>query len=257
MKQNLLKNKALFWLGAIHLFVGIVLIFYSFFNEMVVLGINSMIKPIKFALSIWIYSWTMALILNYVTDTRKVKIYSWVAAVCMIFEQIAITFQALRGELSHFNRANFFGMILFSLMGVFILTITLWTVHITYVFIKQKTYDLSPVMVLSIKIGLIYFITFSLFGGYVSSQQRHTVGAADGSRGLWFLNWSRLYGDLRVAHFFGIHALQIIPLFGLLISSRYNTLKATKVIWVFSIVYLSFVSLTMFQALAGMPFFRM
>ncbi len=255
MKQNLLKNKVLFWLGAVHLFVGIMLIFYSFFNETMILGINSMIKPIKFALSIWVYSWTMALILNYVTNTQKVKIYSWVAVVCMTFEQIAITFQALRGELSHFNRANIFGIILFSLMGVFILTITLWTVHITYVFIKQKTYDLSPAMVLSIKIGLIYFVTFSLFGGYVSSLKGHTVGAADGSRGLWLLNWSTLFGDLRVAHFFGIHALQVIPMFGYWVSGKFHISISLKAIWAFSIVYLAFVLLTMIQAMAGLSLF--
>ncbi len=68
MKQNLLKNKVLFWLGSIHLIIFIVLFVYSFFNKIEVLGINSMIKPMKFALSIWLYSWTMALILNYIID---------------------------------------------------------------------------------------------------------------------------------------------------------------------------------------------
>lgn len=125
MKQNLLRNKVLFWLGSVHLLIFIVLFVYSFFNEIEVLGINSMIKPMKFTLSIWIYSWTMALILNYVTDNRKVKIYSWVAVICMGFEQVAITYQAFKGELSHFNTADTFGIILFALMGVFILTITL------------------------------------------------------------------------------------------------------------------------------------
>ncbi len=92
-----------------------------------------MIKPMKFALSIWIYSWTMALILYYVNDIRKVKIYSLVAVIAMCFEQLAITFQAFNGELSHFNSTNSFGIILFALMGVFILTITLWTAYITYI----------------------------------------------------------------------------------------------------------------------------
>ena len=99
MIQNLQKNKALFWLGSVHLFVFIILFIHSFFNDDLVLGINSMYKPIKFALSIWIYSWTMALILNYVKDIRKVIIYSWVAVIAMSFEQIAITFQACSPKL--------------------------------------------------------------------------------------------------------------------------------------------------------------
>ena len=57
----------------------------------------------------------MALILHYVNDKKQVKIYSWIAVISMIFEQIAISFQAFRGELSHFNISNAFGIVLFSL----------------------------------------------------------------------------------------------------------------------------------------------
>lgn len=256
MKQNLLKNKVLFWLGSVHLLIFIALFIYSFFNDVLVLGINSMIKPIKFALSIWIYSWTMALILNNVADNRKVKIYSRVAVICMSFEQIAITYQALKGELSHFNKSNTFGIILFSLMGVFILTITLWTAYITYIFIKQKTYELKPAIILSIKIGLIFFVVFSLFGGYISSLQGHTVGDKDGGNGLWFLNWSTYFGDLRVAHFFGIHSLQIIPLVAFTISKYFDNSKSIKAVKTFSFIYFTFIILTLIQGLWGFPFLK-
>jgi hypothetical protein len=256
MKLNLLKNKILFWLGFIHLLIFITLFNYSFFNEVVVLGINSMVKPMKFALSIWIYSWTMALILNYVTDNRKVEIYSLVAFICMGFEQIAITLQALRGELSHFNISDTFGIILFALMGVFILIITLWTAYITYIFSRQNTYELNEAIVLSIKIGLIFFVVFSLFGGYISSLQGHTVGASDGEKGLWFLNWNTHFGDLRVAHFFGIHSLQIIPLFTLLTSKWFDNSKSINAVKIFSFIYFTFILWTLVQGLLGLPFIK-
>lgn len=255
MKTQLLKNKPLFWLGFAHLLLFIALLSYSPFNNAEVLGINSMLKPIKFALSIWIYSWTMVLILNHFTDLRKVKTYSWVAVICMVFEQIAITFQAFRGELSHFNTANTFGIVLFTLMGIFILTVTLWTAYMTYIFFKQKKHTLAAPIVLSIKIGLIYFVVFSLFGGYISSLQGHTVGAADGGEGLWFLNWSTLFGDLRVAHFFGIHSLQVIPLFAVTMHNfSKNNHSAEKVVWLFSLLYLLYVLLTLIKGLMGLPF---
>jgi hypothetical protein len=250
IKERIFRSKILFWLGAIHFIIALFLFFYAPFNVKIVLGLNSVIKPMKFALSIGIYSWTMALILAYLNDVKKVKVYSWIAVICMGFEQLAITSQALRGELSHFNKSDIYGMILFSLMGLFILAITLWTAYMTYLFFKQKVYNLHPDVVLSIKFALVYFIIFSSFGGYVSSLQGHTIGAKDGGEGLFFLNWSRFFGDLRVAHFFGIHSLQVIPLFTILM----GRFSITKTVWLFSILYLTFVLYLMYQGLMGLPF---
>ncbi len=252
--KKLTQNKSLFWLGTTHLFIFLVLCLYFPFNHELVLGINSVIKPMKFALSIWFYSWTMALILNHVTDTRKVKIYSWVAVITMCFEQAAITYQALRGQLSHFNTSTTFGIILFSVMGVFILTITLWTVYITYIFFKQKKYNLHPTLVTAIKISLIYFTVFSLFGGYISALKGHTIGGEDGSDGLVFLNWSKVFGDLRVAHFFGIHSLQVIPLVAIICIKFLNAKQSFISVWVFSLIYLTYVCFTMLNAFQGHPF---
>ncbi|MFC4213324.1 hypothetical protein ACFOWA_19170 [Pedobacter lithocola] len=209
----------------------------------------------KFALSIWLYSWTMAIILNYVADQRKVKIYSWVAVVAMCFEQAAITIQALRGQQSHFNSSDAFGIIIFALMGIFILTITLWTAYITYIFFKQKEFKLQPALVLSLKFALVYFVIFSLFGGYISSLKGHTIGASDGGKGLFFLNWSTTFGDLRVAHFFGLHSLQLIPIFGYLVNKYFSTNKALQLVKLFSLIYLIFIIFTLIIALNEHPFY--
>jgi hypothetical protein len=257
IREILLRNKTLYWLGATHFILFVGLLLYAPFNTVVVLGINSALKPMKFALSIWVFSWTMALILHDVHDARKVKIYSWAAVVALGFEQVAITSQALRGQLSHFNKTTIYNSVLYGLMGVFIVGITLWTAYMAYVFIKQKKYMLPPATVLGIKIGLIYFVIFSLFGGYVSGLEGHTVGAADGGDGLLFLNWSKSFGDLRVAHFFGIHSLQIIPLFAIF-TEKYSmdSRFSVKVVWVFSLVYLNYVLVTLAQGLMGLPFLQ-
>lgn len=254
IKSILTQNKILFWLGTIHFILFLLLLLYLQFNNVIVLGLNSVVKPLKFALSIWIYSWTMAIIMSFFENQKKVKSYSWAAVICMSFEQIAITFQALRGEQSHFNKGNTFGIIVYELMGIFILTITLWTAYMAYIFIKQKTHSLSNQIVLSIRIGLVYFVIFSLFGCYIGGKTGHSVGGLDGGNGLWFLNWNTLFGDLRVAHFFGIHSLQIIPMFGLLVSKFSNTSSATKSVWFFSTIYFLYVIFVMIQAINGIPF---
>ena len=92
----------------------------------------------------------------------------------------------------------------------------------------------------------------------MSAINNHNIGGGIGQAGLPLLNWSTLFGDVRVAHFFGIHSLQVIPLFGYFVSIRFiDEFKAKTYIWLGSTLYFSFICFTMYQALDGMPFIRM
>jgi hypothetical protein len=53
----------------------------------------------------------------------------------------------------------------------------------------------------------------------------------DGTNGIHILNCSKNYGDLGAAHFFGIHALQLLPLLG------YYVFKKHIYIIIFSVIY--------------------
>lgn len=248
------RNALLALLGTAHLIIALVLTIYLPFNQIEVLGLNSVIKPIKFALSIAIMSYTLSWLLYYLNDKRKVRNYTYITLFAMLFEQLAITFQALRGQQSHFNNSSALGVIIFALMGIFILTFTLWTAYMVFLFFKQKQFEIHPTYVLSIRIGLTLFVIFSLFGGYIAQQPGHTVGASDGGEGLLFINWSKLFGDLRVAHFFGIHSLQIIPVLGYYLSNKFDTKTSKNFLLIISIFYLIFISFTMIQAMVGKPF---
>lgn len=252
------RNRILAYLGAGFFMLAILLSLYAFINTEEVLGINSMIKPIKFCISTWVYAWTMAYLLFYVNNQKKVKWYSILASFVMIFENGVITVQAFRGKISHFNQSELAGVILYALMGVMIVWLTTATLVIAIRFILQKTYTISNPFALSIKIGLIMFVIFSFLGGYMSAINTHNVGGETGQAGLPLLNWSTLFGDVRVAHFFGIHSLQLIPLFGYIMSSSVKEeSKAKTFIWIGTLFYLSFVCFTMYQALNGLPFIKL
>jgi hypothetical protein len=256
VKEIYQRNRLLANMGTLFLVVSILLSIYAPFNTVQVLGINAMLKPIKFCISIWIYAWTMAYLLYYVDNQQKVRQFSILATVTMIYENAVIIVQAFRGKLSHFNQTEIVGGILYALMGIMIFWLTTATLVLTIRFMRQKTYQINSALVLSIKIGLILFVFFSYFGGYMSAINSHNVGGKIGDAGLPLLNWSTLFGDLRVAHFFGIHSLQLIPLFGFWASKKYSEVKAKQYIWGVAILYLSFVCFTMFQGLQGMPFVK-
>ena len=69
-----------------------------------ILGVSRWLKPMKFAISIAIFTGTMAWILDYLHRNRKsVRWISAILAFAMTGEMILIAMQAARGVQSHFN----------------------------------------------------------------------------------------------------------------------------------------------------------
>ena len=115
----------------------------------------------------------------------------------------------------------------------------------------------APLSILwGLRLGLILFLLASAVGGLMSAWLRHSIGVADGGAGLPFVNWSTRGGDLRAAHFVGMHALQALPLFALALE-RYAKQYATPATIAFSLAYLGLFAFILAQALAGQPLLAM
>ena len=78
----------------------------------------------------------------------------------------------------------------------------------------------------------------------------HTVGASDGQEGYFLLGWAKSYGDLRIFHFLGLHALQVLSLAG-----WYLFKNETWKMLIFGIVYFLMSSGILWISLQGKSLF--
>jgi len=213
-------NPLLYFAGLVHLGLFIVFIPLFFWDDRIITGINAWIKPMKFALSIFIYLWTFAWLLQYVQHPKKVIFISWGILICMVVEMALITLQAARGVPSHFNITSALNATIFSTMGIFIGINSLLVLYTIFLFFSHAIVIPDKIMLFAWRAGLILFFIGGISGGMMSTHLAHTYGAPDGGPGIPFLNWSTIAGDLRIGHFVTLHGLQFIPLIALLIKER-------------------------------------
>lgn len=243
-------SPAFYYCGLGHLVLFALLLIISQFDQRQLMGINLWIKPMKFAISIAIYSLTWPLFLQYLPCERAKKRFINFSVFALTFEMVCIATQAARGQLSHFNTTSVYNSLVFSLMGIVIVLQTMFALYIGFLFFKVKAGQIPAALLWGIRLGIIMAGVFALEGGIMASRLAHTVGAADGGPGLPFFNWSRIAGDLRIAHFMGIHALQIVPLFAF-----FTWFKNAKATIIFGVAYFVLVSLLLYNAMLGRSLF--
>jgi len=254
--ESFARNPLLFVIAVAHVILLLIMTGIAPFDGREVMGINPWIKPIKFAASIAVYALTMGWLLYELPLREKAhRRVSWAVAGTLIIEIALITMQAARGVTSHFNNTTVFDAAIFSIMGA---TITFNILVAAYVALKfWKTEAKIPAPYLwGIRFGLTIFVLASLEGFVMVSHSAHSVGVPDGGPGLPLLNWSTRGGDLRVAHFFGMHALQALPLAGYLLSTRRaESLTGNAARWVQAsgAVYALLALLLFIWAMAGRP----
>lgn len=218
-------------------------------------GVGIWMKPAKFLISVGVFSLTAAWFWGYVRPERRDSpALRWTARILIAsasFELLYIALQAARGLDSHFNFSSAFHIIMYALMGVAALILTATTLPLAWEIARRPKAGLSRDFVAALVIGLV--LTFLLgagLGGYMSQTTGHSVGA-EGGRVLFF-GWNRSGGDLRIAHFLGIHAQQAIPLLAALLAgwsvrARWSALAAGTAI------YIAVTLAAFLQAVAGRP----
>jgi heme/copper-type cytochrome/quinol oxidase subunit 4 len=229
-------------------------------------GAPAWLKPAKFALSTAIYSFTLAWVFTFLPEwPRMRRAVSWTTAVVFVLEVAIIDIQAWRGTTSHFNISSAGNAILFAVMGTAIAVQTVASAFVAVALWRQH-FD-NAVMGSALRAGMIITLVGASSGGLMTtptSQQlsdmragshptlsgAHTVGAPDGGPGIPVTGWSREHGDLRAPHFLGLHALQLLPLLGLIVQRRSRT-ASSGVIRAVAVSYAGLFTVLLIQALRG------
>jgi hypothetical protein len=268
-RQLLKVNQPLTLVGVLMLatlfgtFVGLLV------DPRVITGAPAWLKPAKFALSSSIYAFTFVWLLSFIRGhPRLVAISANTVAAALVIEVGIICLQVIRGTTSHFNFATPLDAALFSTMAAVIVVLWLMSAVAAGLLIFQRLPDQA--FAWSLRLGLLIALVgmaVAFFmpqptpdqlaalsaGAAPTSIGAHSVGVADGGPGLPIVGWSSVGGDLRVAHFFGLHALQVLPFIGWLLARR-SSLAARQrllLVWTSGVAYLGLVVILTWQALRG------
>ena len=233
----------------------------------IITGVPAWLKPLKFAVSIAVYSFTFIWLLGYVWGhARLVTVVSFGTALGFVAELALITTQVVRGTTSHFNLATPFDAFLFQRMRDFIVLVFTMGLVAAVLLLRQRLPDRAFAAALRGGIGLSLLgmavailmtvplpMTRAAFVG--AGGGAHSVGVADGGPGLPLVGWSTVGGDLRAAYFIGLHALQLLPLLGWMLSRRRFAGLGDGVrlalVRIAGLAYLGLVLLLTWQALRG------
>lgn len=243
------RNETLFYFGLVCLVFSILFLVLTKMSNTQVFNVSAWFKPFKFAFSTFLYAWAMGWYCAYLPDFN-LNYFNWSIIILLGFEIIYIAIQAYRGQLSHFNVSTSFYAAMYSLMAFAATAVTIYTAYVGILFLNGDFPDLPHYYVWSIRLGILIFVIFSFEGFVMGSRLTHTIGGPDGGNGLPVLNWSTKFGDPRIAHFIGMHALQVLPLLS------FYVFKNTKATITIAIVYAVLATFTLIQALKGKPMFK-
>ena len=240
----------------------------------VITGAPAWLKPAKFAVSISIYCFTLLWLLTFVKGhPLLVSLVAWATALALGMEMVIIAAQVARGTTSHFNVATALDGALWNAMAFFVVGVWAENLLTAVLLLVQRMPD--PAFAWSLRLGVVVsFVGMSVAflmttetpeqartaeaaGIDAPIQGAHSVGVEDGGPGLPLTGWSTTGGDLRVAHFVGLHGLQALPLLGFLLTGFgpgwLRSGHRMALVWTTALTYLGLVVLLTWQALRGQP----
>jgi hypothetical protein len=253
-------DRPLLWTALFHAAIGVFCLALLLRPAVPILGVHPALKPMKFGFSIAVFLGSMAVILPMLPVNSGVRsIASIVLCATMALEMGPIAGQAATGTTSHFNvtTPRTGGLWLTMVLAIVVATLTMLALAVSATvsslnFANGKA--LPSLLAHAIRLGLWSFMLAAISGFAMGSRGKHTVGGSDGGVGMMLTNWSRNRGDLRVSHFFALHALQVLPALALVILQiPVNNTMQQGLFWLPTLVWFGLTLRTLQLALSGRP----
>lgn len=227
------------------------------------------VKPLKFVISIAIYLGTF-LALMMLAQRRRwwVHLIGNITALGLLMEITLITTQAIRGVPSHFNMTTPFNAMVYNIMGSTIVVVSIMNLLMGIWLLFQRLPDsvVAWALRMGVFISLAGMVVAFLMTSVPTPAQRaqmeagepltsfgaHSVGVEDGGPGLPFVGWSTEGGDLRIAHFVGLHGMQAMPLLAFVLNrTSLNRRQRMMFVIIGGLAYVGWLALLTWQALRG------
>jgi hypothetical protein len=177
-------------------------------DDRMLLGESVWAKPLKFTVSVGLTGAATSWLVDRLTPSRVVTAAAVAASVALVGEQALIILQAARGVRSHFNIDTPFDRTVLSAMGVLVIVAAGTLVTLAVASTRRPPDDETTRAVV---VGGSWLVVLgSVAGAVMVAANAHSIGGPDGSPSLPILGWNRAIGDLRPAHFVGLHGLQLL-----------------------------------------------
>ncbi|MCH6257054.1 hypothetical protein MLD52_10885 [Puniceicoccaceae bacterium K14] len=240
--------------GFVIMLTGIAhLMAFPLINDATWSGPTGFRKSIVFGLSGGFTLVTLSWLLSYFPAKPKLHTSMMVGmSATMIIEIIIIDLQRHRGVYSHFNMATPLDSVLWSIMGISILSFALLaTIQTILSFGKLKA---SPAMKIAIRLSMLVFFLSQISGQLIVIHGLSVV-FQEGQFIYENIAKSTTFGEggnLKLPHALSLHAIQVIPLLGLTLNRiELKNTPSKLLIWINAVGFLGLVVLAQVQAYKG------
>jgi hypothetical protein len=222
-------SKFLVSYGVLMLMAFILTYQWSLNDHRLIRDVGVWVKPMKFMAATALFALTTVWALKVAhSSVDQTNTYVWIVALLVstsLFEVVYISYQASQAAASHYNISDPFHAFMFGLMAIAAVGLTASQAWLAWEIWKEQGGANMPVKTLGVVIGLTMTFVLSTISGFMLGGNKPPAG-----QGLPIVGW-HFYNDIRPAHFLGVHAQQLIPLWGAIAAKFMGSFSNTGLLW--------------------------